>query len=314
MTDPPLTRPPVGGGALDSDERMRLLLHGGTAPAGDASPTAAADAATAALLGLGGPPPPAHSIPANPPAPAHSPPWAAPATAPGGGGGYAGSSAPVAAPVPPIDDASRRLMGAPPAALIAQAKQERDALRGRDPQAGANKDHMGVTFFRLAVTGEIESCQLGPGGGRGPLMCVFSIQHGADWTGGSADQREVVWNFPLGLVLKSTSPFGWPRIVVTVYGTDMCNRRIVKGYGSIHLPCQPGRHSRVIRLYCPLSSSPLTRMLGSLFGNRAQLIDPRIVAGTEGREVVRVQSGGKVRVVFDILLKDTEAFNYSFGS
>eukprot|EP00929_Paragymnodinium_shiwhaense_P055131 TRINITY_DN27652_c0_g1_i3.p1 TRINITY_DN27652_c0_g1~~TRINITY_DN27652_c0_g1_i3.p1 ORF type:complete len:238 (-),score=22.53 TRINITY_DN27652_c0_g1_i3:129-842(-) len=237
-------------------------------------------------------------------------------------------------------------MGAPPAALIAQAKQERDALRGRDPQAGANKDHMGVTFFRLAVTGEIESCQLGPGGGRGPLMCVFSIQHGADWTvvsgaphditqlsctslppasgaavwsagvlrGGSADQREVVWNFPLGLVLKSTSPFGWPRIVVTVYGTDMCNRRIVKGYGSIHLPCQPGRHSRVIRLYCPLSSSPLTRMLGSLFGNRAQLIDPRIVAGTEGREVVRVQSGGKVRVVFDILLKDTEAFNYSFGS
>merc|ERR1719231_1906052 len=124
--------------------------------------------------------------------------------------------------------------------------------------------------------------------------------------GGSADQREVVWNFPLGLVFKSTSPFGWPRIAVTVYGTDLCNRRVIKGYGSVHVPCQPGRHSRTVRLYCPISSSPLTRLLGALFGNPAQLVDPRIVSGTEGREVVRVQSGGKVNITFDILLKDTE--------
>merc|ERR1719282_1679841 len=194
-----------------------------------------------------------------------------------------------------------------------------------------------VTSFRLVLNGEIESAQMGPGN-RGPLMCVFSIQHGADWTivsgaphgitqlacnsapfvaSVSATLRgdrvsEVVWNFPIGLIFKSTSPFGWPRIAVTVYGTDMCNRRIVKGYGSIHVPCQPGRHTRTIRLYCPLSSSPLTRLLGALLGNPAQLVDPRIIAGTEGREVVRVQSGGKVRLNFEVLLKDTEVFNYTF--
>lgn len=199
-------------------------------------------------------------------------------------------------------------------------------------------DHQ-VTCFRLALTGEIESAQLAAGAGRGPLMCVFSIVHGADWTVVSgapngitqlacssvppatslgsamlrgADPREVVWNFPLGTIFKSTSPFGWPRIAVTVYGTDLCNRRVVKGYGSIHVPCQPGRHTRVVRLYCPLSSSPVTRFLGALFGNPAQFIDPRIVTGTEGREVIRVQSGGKVRIIFDVLLKDTEAFNYTF--
>jgi len=194
------------------------------------------------------------------------------------------------------------------------------------------------TRFALVLNGEIQSAQLGSGG-RGPLMCVFSMQHGADWTivsGASngitqlatsslppvtsassalfrgGDPREVVWNFPIGLVFKSTSPFGWPRIVVTVYGTDLCNRRVIKGYGSVHIPCQPGRHTRTVRLYCPLSSSPLTRLLGALFGNPAQLVDPRIVAGTEGREVIRVQSGGKVRLNFDVLLKDTETFNYSF--
>lgn len=195
-----------------------------------------------------------------------------------------------------------------------------------------------ITRFGLVLNGEIQSAQLGTSG-RGPLMCVFSMQHGADWTVVSGapngitqlatsslppatgfssailrggNPQEVVWNFPIGLALKSTSPFGWPRIVVTVYGTDMCNRRVIKGYGSVHVPCQPGRHTRTIRLYCPVSSSPLTRLLGALFGNPAQLVDPRLVAGPEGREVVRVQSGGKVTVMFDVLLKDTEPFNYAF--
>ncbi|CAK0910631.1 unnamed protein product [Prorocentrum cordatum] len=192
-----------------------------------------------------------------------------------------------------------------------------------------------VTCFRMVLNGEIESAQMGASG---PLMCVFSVQHGADWTivsgapngvtqlacstsplvasiaaslrGGRL--REVVWNFPIGLVLKSTSPFGWPRIAVVVYGTDMCNRRVVKGYGSVHVPCQPGRHVRTVRLYCPLSSSPLTRLFGALFANPAQLVDPRIITGVESREVIRVQSGGQVRVTFEVMLKDTETFNYSF--
>lgn len=193
------------------------------------------------------------------------------------------------------------------------------------------------TCFRLVLSGEIESATMGSS--TGPLMCLFSFQHGPDWTvlsgvGNGITQlscssspvfdfltasvqsggvRSAVWNFPLGLVLKSTSPFGWPRIAITVYGTDLCNRRVIKGYGSVHIPCQPGRHTRTVRLYCPLSSSPLTRVLGALFGNPAQLIDPRIITGVEGREVVRVQSGGKVKLNFEVLLKDAEMLGYSFG-
>lgn len=191
--------------------------------------------------------------------------------------------------------------------------------------------------FRMAVTGAIESARMGAGRGGGPLMCTFAVTNGADWSlvsgaphgvtqlayscaagvaspaalvGGGV--REVVWNFPIGLVFKSTSPFGWPRLVVTVLGTDMCNRRVPRGYGSVHLPCQPGHHERTIRLYRPVSSSPFTRILGALFGNPAQLVDPRHAAEAEGREMIRVQSGGKVRVLFDVLLTDTEAFGYSF--
>eukprot|EP00392_Amoebophrya_sp_AT5.2_P012006 g12100.t1 len=186
------------------------------------------------------------------------------------------------------------------------------------------------------VTGELEGAQLG--GSNGPLMCVFSFQSGSDWSvvNGSTqgitqlacsahppfngvsqsfhgDPREVVWNFPLGVTYKTTNAYGWPRLIVSVYGTDLCNRRVIKGYGSIHVPCTPGRHTRTIRLFRPISSSWLVRFLGWVMGSPAQFVDPRIIGGTEGREVVRVQSGGKVKVVFNVLAKGHKEFNYEFG-
>ncbi|CAE8684100.1 unnamed protein product, partial [Polarella glacialis] len=206
------------------------------------------------------------------------------------GGAFAPLQAqPAPPPPPPVYDgsvaayqaqqdvATRRLLG-DDAADKARA-QSREVRK-------ADKAEAEVTCFRLVLNGEIESAEMGAGN-HGPLMCVFSVQHGADWTilsgapngitqlavstvpmsssvsswRGGGGLREAVWSFPLGLVFKSTSPFGWPRIAITVYGTDLCNRRVVKGYGSVHIPCQPGRHTRTIRLYCPLSSSPLTRLL-----------------------------------------------------
>jgi len=303
----------VGGTFAAQQEATAMLMNpAGTTPTGVGGAFAAQQEATAQLLGAGGTP---STFQAQQEATARL-------LNPG-----AATRTEVAQ-----DVITQRLLGGEGLRARTTAGGALSAKRAAAARAETN------TRFALVLNGEIQSAQLGSGG-RGPLMCVFSMQHGADWTivsGASngitqlatsslppvtsassalfrgGDPREVVWNFPIGLVFKSTSPFGWPRIVVTVYGTDLCNRRVIKGYGSVHIPCQPGRHTRTVRLYCPLSSSPLTRLLGALFGNPAQLVDPRIVAGTEGREVIRVQSGGKVRLNFDVLLKDTETFNYSF--
>lgn len=263
-------------------------------------------------------------------APPQPPPPQPPSGALQNGGGIITPPAPLDATFgsTQTQDATSRLLGL--------TERPEETKRSRE-EAQREKTDVPTTCFRMVLNGEIESAEMGSGG-HGPLMCIFSMQHGPDWTliSGVADgitqlacasvsasssvtswrsgsTAEVVWSFPIGVVYKSTSPFGWPRIVLTVYGTDLCNRRVVKGYGSVHVPCQPGRHTRTIRLYCPLSSSPLTRLLGALFGNPAQLVDPRILAGTDGREVIRVQSGGKVRVHFDVMLKDTSAFNYAFS-
>jgi B9 domain-containing protein 1 len=53
--------------------------------------------------------------------------------------------------------------------------------------------------------------------------------------------RLLVWNFPLEVTFKSTNAFGWPQLVVSVYGVDAMGRDVIQGYGSIHLPTCVGR-------------------------------------------------------------------------
>ncbi len=70
-----------------------------------------------------------------------------------------------------------------------------------------------------------------------------------------------------------------------------------------------------VTLFCTIIfiRSWLVRFLGWLLGSPAQFVDPRIIGGTDGREVVRVQSGGKVKVVFNVLSKGHKDFNYDLG-
>ena len=53
--------------------------------------------------------------------------------------------------------------------------------------------------------------------------------------------------------------------------------------------------------------------IGWLVGSPAQFVDPRIVANSEGREVVRVQSGGKVKVILNVLTKNHKEFKFDMG-
>ncbi len=51
----------------------------------------------------------------------------------------------------------------------------------------------------------------------------------------------LVWNFPIDVTYKSTNAYGWPQLVVSVYGLDYLGRDVIKGYGCMHLPTCAGR-------------------------------------------------------------------------
>ncbi|XP_054851662.1 B9 domain-containing protein 1 isoform X2 [Eublepharis macularius] len=108
------------------------------------------------------------------------------------------------------------------------------------------------TVFLLMVSGQIESAQFPE---FDDLYCKYCFVYGHDWapTSGLEEgisqitsknrgyQPNLVWNFPIDITFKSTNPFGWPQIVLSVYGPDVFGNDVVRGYGAVHVPFTPGR-------------------------------------------------------------------------
>lgn len=68
------------------------------------------------------------------------------------------------------------------------------------------------------------------------------------------------------MTYKSTNAFGWPQIIVSVYGTDAFGRDVIKGYGCMHLPTAAGRYNLKLRLYKPRSASMLQQFTSWITG------------------------------------------------
>lgn len=179
------------------------------------------------------------------------------------------------------------------------------------------------SYFYLHVSGQIEYASFTD---TDCLMVKYSFIAGKEWerlqgepSGTSqfsyksrSTSKKIVWNFPFNVTFRSTCPKGWPQITLCLYGPDFLGREVVKGYSTIHVPIQPGRHERTAKSFKPKSSSLLVEFLGYMKGKVPELIDPpRTLAEPYGREVVRAQSGGSVKIVFNVSEKNLESFGYS---
>ncbi|XP_036053570.1 B9 domain-containing protein 1 isoform X1 [Onychomys torridus] len=197
------------------------------------------------------------------------------------------------------------------------------------------------SVFLLMVNGQVESAQFPE---YDDLFCKYCFVYGQDWaptavswTHGppllravvipegleegisqiaskSQDVRQaLVWNFPIDVTFKSTNPYGWPQIVLSVYGPDVFGNDVVRGYGAVHVPFSPGRHKRTIPMFVPESTSTLQKFTSWFMGRRPEYTDPKVVAQGEGREVTRVRSQGFVTLLFNVVTKDMKKLGYDTG-
>lgn len=178
--------------------------------------------------------------------------------------------------------------------------------------------------FHLMVTGQIRSGDLN---GADNLYCRYTLVYGNDWsiahgpdTGlsqiahrGNSVNGSVVWNFPIDVTFRSTNPFGWPRIAISIYGVDGLGRDVVVGYGSLLIPTCPGQYERIVHMYAPVSSSLLQQFLAWVGGTPPEFYDTAFVAQPTGRDVTRVQARGIVRVSLNVLPRGMGSFGYAYG-
>ena len=86
-------------------------------------------------------------------------------------------------------------------------------------------------------------------------------------------------------------------------------RDVICGYGVIHVPTQPGSHTRYVHVFSPVSSSILSDIVGFLSGKPAEYTNHiELLHKNEGREVTRVVSAGTVKVQFHVTMKDMDKF------
>ena len=180
-----------------------------------------------------------------------------------------------------------------------------------------------LTFFSVSFSGEIQGIK-DTKSSHG-LCLSWQILTGPDWqivkgdTSGITQSSTVksgaaVWNFPLSLQFRSTNPSGWPRLVFTLHAFDSLRRKIVVGYGSLLLPCQPGRHTRTCRIHAPAASSAYVSFMGGLLGKPPTLTDAAFVAQGEGRDALRVRTvPGEVGICLNVIWKDHKPFDLSIN-
>eukprot|EP00210_Caulerpa_lentillifera_P005560 g5319.t1 len=122
------------------------------------------------------------------------------------------------------------------------------------------------------------------------------LQEGLTQMAVTKHRQYCVWNFPVALMLSSSNAFGWPQIVLSVYGLDSCGRDVVKGYGRVHIPISSGRHVLEVRLYRPRASNWVREWIGWVTGMPPEFTDASFVAESEGHELVQTISGGLVNL------------------
>ena len=153
------------------------------------------------------------------------------------------------------------------------------------------------------------------------IFCKYDVVYGKEWkviSGQNSGQSQhaclgegsncyFVWNMPFQIRLNCEQLSNWPQLVISCYYPDFMGREILKAYGTCYIPTTNGSHERTLTMFCPISSYSFTGIIEMLFGEKAELINaPKIMALGDGREILRTQSEGSIKIKFNIHLENME--------
>ena len=217
--------------------------------------------------------------------------------------------------------------------LRPKSRPSRLSLKQRDGSIASTESS---SSFFLMITGQIECATTSSS----PLVstqlyCRYTFSQGPDWivshgvtegiTQIAGSRRALkgndeegkgsvhVWNFPIEITFQSTNMYGWPRLCLCVYGMDFLGRDVLRGYASMLLPINPGRHTNFVKTYCPVSGNVLQQFISWLTATQPEYHDTKITARGEGRALTRVVSESNLTLKINLVTtrKDFQSFGYT---
>nr|XP_014101038.2 B9 domain-containing protein 1 isoform X2 [Bactrocera oleae] len=170
-----------------------------------------------------------------------------------------------------------------------------------------------ASYFNIFITGQLEAMEFPLGPNAAEVFCRYEIVYGPDWELVSGVQSgisqtasnksgyfkdKIIFNFPLEWTFKSTTPFGWPQLIVCIYGKTRWGVETSLGYGRINLPVfgSDANNPIVAPILCPLNSNMVSELASWITGRNPELKDPKSLL-----------SSGKLKEIFQAFRRSLTA-------
>jgi B9 domain-containing protein 1 len=163
----------------------------------------------------------------------------------------------------------------------------------------------------VTVQGTIDSCTTTLAT---DVYCKFGFYWEGEWDAHSGSVAGItccsrasglsspVFNHPVQVTFASSSPFGWPQIVVVLYGLNSFGNDRVLGYGATHIPPVSGPHEMEIPVFTPNPASFVEGIKAWFTGLYPELVDCDKVAMGDERECLRTTSQGAVKATLNVVV------------
>ncbi|XP_064549196.1 B9 domain-containing protein 1 [Drosophila montana] len=191
-----------------------------------------------------------------------------------------------------------------------------------------------ASYFTLCITGQIVSATFPLGPDKDYILCRYELVAGPDWQLASGPQHgitqmatikrghfndKIVFNMPIEVSYKSTSPFGWPQIIVSVYGQNGHGSESLVGYARVHMPIFGSRRqdeqtsslseAPILMPKCPNMIADITSWL---LRRQPELKDPKILLDNTQCKGLSMESYGTLEFQLNTVMRGARKLGYNW--
>ncbi|XP_034113031.1 B9 domain-containing protein 1 [Drosophila albomicans] len=193
-------------------------------------------------------------------------------------------------------------------------------------------DNFTASYFSLCVTGQIVSATFPLGPDKEFIFCRYELVAGPDWQLASGAQHgltqmstnksghfndKIVFNMPIEVTYKSTSPFGWPQILISVFGQNGSSAETLLGYAHAHLPVfgsqRESDQSSVLNevpILMPRCQSMLADVTSWLLRRQPELKDPKVLLDNLQSKGLCMESYGTLELQLHTIMRGARKLGY----
>eukprot|EP00099_Drosophila_melanogaster_P022863 NP_650470.1 B9d1 [Drosophila melanogaster] len=192
-----------------------------------------------------------------------------------------------------------------------------------------------ASYFSLSIVGQIVSATFPLGPDKEFVFLRYEMVAGPDWQLSSGPQHgltqlatnrrghfnePIVFNMPIEVTYKSTSPYGWPQILVTVFGRSGLGRETLLGYAHIHLPVFGSRRpaDQTEQLQAPILMPKCPNMMADitswLLRREPELKDPKVLLDNLKCKGLSMESYGSLQFQLSSVMRGARKLGYHWHS